>query len=79
MTESPERLENVKELTASVGGEFVAFYLTFGQYDFVYIAEYPDDEAAAHVALTYGMTGVGETETLRAFTEEEYREVVADL
>lgn len=77
--QSPERLESVNELVESLGGEFKDFYLTFGRYDFVYIAELPDDEAAAHVVLTYGAGGAGETETLKAFTEAEYREVIATL
>lgn len=54
-------------------------YLTFGQYDFVATVELPDDEAAAHLALTYGRGGAGETETLKAFTEDEYRDIVAKL
>ncbi|MDL5361484.1 GYD domain-containing protein [Halalkalicoccus sp. NIPERK01] len=77
--QSPDRLEQVKEATESLGGEYRDFYMTFGQYDFVYIADLPDDEAAAHLALTYGRGGGGETETLKAFTEDEYREVITNL
>ncbi|WP_224447893.1 GYD domain-containing protein [Haloprofundus salilacus] len=77
--QSPDRLEKLKERTESLGGEFKDFYMTFGQYDFVYIAELPDDQAAAHLALTYGKGGAGETETLKAFTEDEYRDVIANL
>ena len=79
INQSPDRLEKIKETTESLGGEPRDFYMTFGQYDFVYIAEFPDDEAAAHLALTYGRGGAGETETLKAFTEDEYREVINDL
>jgi uncharacterized protein with GYD domain len=77
--QSPDRLEKVIELTESLGGEYKDFYMTFGRYDFVYIADLPDDEAAAHLALTYGRGGAGETETLKAFTEDEYREIITDL
>jgi uncharacterized protein with GYD domain len=79
MKESPERLERAKEVTESFGGEFVSFYLTFGQYDAVYVAEYPDDEAAAQATLTVAGAGAVGTETLKAFTEDEYRDVVAGL
>jgi uncharacterized protein with GYD domain len=78
--ESPDRLENVKETTESLGGgEFGDYYLTFGQYDFVHVADFPDDAAAAQLALRYGMGGAGETETLKAFTGDEYRDLIAAL
>ena len=77
--QSPDRLESVKERTRALGGEPKGFYMTFGQYDFVYIVDLPNDEAAAHLALTYGKGGAGETETLKAVTEDEYREVINNL
>ena len=55
------------------------FYLTMGRYDIVAISEAPDDGAAAKVALAIGSAGNVSTETLRAFTEEEYREIIAAL
>lgn len=76
---SPERLEQAKQVSEKFGGEFRDFYLTFGQYDLVYIAEMPDDEAAAQAVLTIGRGGAVETETFRAFTEDEYREVIGGL
>ena len=76
---SPGRLEALRESTESLGGEPKDFYMTFGRHDFVYIAELPDDEAAAHLALTYGRGGAGSTETLKAFTEDEYRKVIDTL
>jgi uncharacterized protein with GYD domain len=50
-----------------------------GRYDIVAISEAPDDAAAAKVALAIGAAGNVTTETLRAFTEDEYREIVAAL
>ena len=77
--QSPDRLEQGKERVERLGGEAKAFYLTFGRYDFMFVVELPDDEAAAHLALMYGRGGNGTTETVKAFTEDEYREVIADL
>lgn len=77
--QSPARVDAIKERTRSMGGEPVALYMTFGEYDFVYIVDLPDDETAARLALTYGRGGAGETETLKAFTEDEYREIVDSL
>ena len=50
-----------------------------GRYDIVTISEAPDDIAAAKVALAIGSAGNVTTETLRAFTEDEYRQIVAAL
>lgn len=77
--ESPDRLEDGKALVESLGGEVVDFYLTMGQYDLVVLLDGLDDEAMAKVALTLGRGGAVETETLKAFTEGEYREIVSNL
>ena len=77
--EGPARLDANKENLSRYGSELKAFYLTMGRYDIVTISEAPDDAAAAKVALTVGSAGNVTTETLRAFTEAEYREVVAAL
>jgi uncharacterized protein with GYD domain len=61
------------------GSGLKAFYLTMGRYDIVTISEAPDDDAAAHIALTIGSAANVTTETLRAVTEDEYREIVAAL
>lgn len=76
---SPNRIERARELVEELGGEFQAFYLTFGQYDGVAIIDFPDDETAARYALTVGRAGNASTETLKAFTEEEFSEIVADI
>ena len=77
--DGPARLDAGKETLKSFGSELKAFYLTMGRYDIVVISEAPDDAAAAKVALAVGSAGNVTTETLRAFTEDEYREIVAAL
>jgi uncharacterized protein with GYD domain len=72
----PGRLDANKEVLNRYGSELKAFYLTVGQYDIVTISEAPEDAAAAKVALTVGSVTA---ETLRAFTADEYREIVAAL
>jgi len=75
--ESSGRLDANKEILNRFGSELKAFYLTMGQYDIVTISEAPDDTVAANVALTVGSAGNVTTETMRAFTEDEYSEIVA--
>ena len=77
--DGPARLDAGKETFKSFGSELKAFYLTMGRYDIVAISEAPDDAAAAKMALAIGSAGNVTTETLRAFTEDEYRDIVAAL
>jgi uncharacterized protein with GYD domain len=50
-----------------------------GQYDAVLITEFPNDEAGAKFALSVGALGNVTTETLKAFTEAEYRNIIGGL
>ncbi len=77
--ESPDRLDAFKNLVKSAGGEVKAFYLVTGQYDIVVVTEAPNDEAVAKVALANASKGSVKSETLRAFTEDEYRKIIAAL
>jgi len=71
--ESPNRLDMAKKAFQAAGAELKEFYLVMGQYDMVIVTEGPDDETAAKLALAIGSQGAISTETLRAFTEDEYR------
>jgi uncharacterized protein with GYD domain len=45
----------------------------------VALVEAPDDETMAKLALSLGSKGNVRTETLRAFTEDEYRNIILAL
>jgi uncharacterized protein with GYD domain len=77
--ESPARLDAAKKAFKAMGAELKQYFLVMGQYDAVVIAEGPDDETAAKLALLIGAQGNIRTQTLRAFTEDEYRKVIAAL
>ncbi len=77
--EGPARLDRAKQLFRAAGAEVKAFYLVTGQYDAVVISEAPNDETVARLALGTGALGNVRTETLRAFTEDEYRKIIAAL
>jgi uncharacterized protein with GYD domain len=77
--ESPSRLDAAKKATEKEGGKIHAWYLTMGQYDAVLISEFPSDEACARFALSVGGLGNISTETLKAFTETEYRKIIGAL
>ncbi len=59
------------KMIESFGGKVKGIYMTMGQYDFVAIVEFPDDESCARAALKSREFG-GSTETMRAFAESEW-------
>ena len=75
----PARIDAAKEAYRKAGGELKAIYLTLGQFDLVAIAEMPNDEAVARMALALGAQGNIRTETMRAFTETEFRKIAGSL
>lgn len=77
--ESPDRLDEAKGLFEALGGELRDFYLTMGQYDVVIVAEFPNDEAASTANLTIAKGGTARSETLKAFSEGAFRDIVGDL
>jgi uncharacterized protein with GYD domain len=76
---APARIDAAREAYKKAGGELKAIYLTLGQYDLVAIAEMPNDEAVARMALGMGMQGNIRTETMRAFTETEFKKIAGSL
>ena len=77
--ESPARLDAAKQAARALGAEVKAFYLVMGQYDGVIIVEAPNDEAVTKLLLATGSLGNVRTETLRAYTEDEFRKLIAAL
>ncbi|HMK08521.1 MAG TPA: GYD domain-containing protein [Anaerolineales bacterium] len=77
--QAPSRIEAVRKAAEAAGGRMIAWYLTFGRYDFVVITEFPSAKAAAALLLANGAKGNAGTETLRALSEAEFKTVVAGL
>ncbi|HJZ81719.1 MAG TPA: GYD domain-containing protein [Pyrinomonadaceae bacterium] len=77
--ESPNRLDAGREQFRKAGIEMKDAYLTMGRYDLVCLVDAPDDEAMARGMLTLGSQGNVSTETLKAFSEDQYRKIIASL
>jgi uncharacterized protein with GYD domain len=75
--DSPARVEKARAAIEAAGGQMKSFHLTLGRYDMVAVIEAPDDAAYAKVMLVLGSKGGIRTETLRAFPEDEFRDIVA--
>ena len=79
LKDSPKRVDATKKAFETAGGKLKAVYWTLGQYDAVAIGEFPDDATALKVNLAGAMQGFVRGETLRAFTEEEFRKAVTSV
>ncbi len=77
--DSPRRLDAAKKLLQDVDGEFKFFFLTMGNYDIVAVYEASDDAVAARFTLQVAQLGNIRTQTLKAFPEAAYREIIASL
>ncbi|MFC1607246.1 GYD domain-containing protein [Candidatus Latescibacterota bacterium] len=76
---SPDRIEKFKKALNDVGTELKAIYMVMGKYDFIAVIEAPNDEAAARSSLALGSLGNVHTETLRAFSADDFQRIVDSL
>jgi len=72
-----DRAEAGKALAAGFGGALKEIYWTVGPYDMVAITEATDDESATAFALVLASAGNVRTTTLRAFSGDEMRGIIA--
>ena len=67
-----DRADQVARLLSKAGGRLIGYYLTFGEYDFLSIAEVPNDTQMAAVLLAAGSSGgVTDLKTTVAMTSVE--------
>jgi uncharacterized protein with GYD domain len=73
MLAKPEnREEAVAKLFKNVGGRLIGWYLTFGHHDWLAIAEFPDEKAAASAILAAAAGGsLSDIETTVAMTAKD--------
>lgn len=77
--DSPKRLDVVKKLAKDMGGEVKSFYMTLGIYDLVLIVDMPNNDKLASFGLKLGSLGNVRSTTLKTFSEDDYRRIVAGL
>jgi len=75
----PNQIEKAKEIYKKMGVRLVGVWMTMGEYDAVAVYDAPDDQTMAAVILTTGLQGMGVTQTMRAFSEEEIGQIVKRL
>ncbi len=76
---APKRVEEARKAIEARGGKMIGFYLVTGEYDYVAIAEATSEESAMTFMLGLGSAGNVRTTTLRAFSLEEFAQMVKKL
>jgi uncharacterized protein with GYD domain len=77
--DSPKRLDAARKLAETAGARMGDFYMTMGGYDMVAHVEAPDDATLAKFVLHLAGAGNVRTQTLKAFSEDEYRKILGAL
>jgi uncharacterized protein with GYD domain len=77
--QSPSRLDAARKGFQAAGVTMKSFYMVTGRYDMIAIVEAPDDTTLAEAILTAASQGSIVSETCRAFTEDEYRQIIGGL
>lgn len=77
--QSPTRLDAARKSFESAGVKMKDFYMVTGQYDLIVVLEAPDDRSLARAILTATSSGSISSQTCRAFTEAEYRDIIGGL
>jgi uncharacterized protein with GYD domain len=77
--DSPNRLDAGKKAFQAAGAKIISAHTLMGQYDMAVLVEAPDDMTIARLALSLAKQGFVKTETMRAFTEDEYRKIISGI
>lgn len=79
MQDLARRLDNARATFRAQGADLKQIYFAMGQYDYVVIAEAPDDETMTRVSLAVSSQGNVRTNSFRVFTEEEAVKLIEGL
>jgi uncharacterized protein with GYD domain len=70
------RIDAVSTMLEAMGGSLESFYFAFGDTDVYAIAEAPDDEAAAAVAIAINSSGAVSIQTTKLLSVEQIDEAL---
>jgi len=77
--EARSKIEESKRASEAAGIKILAHYFVMGEYDAVAIVEAPSDEVLMAHMVALNARGEIRTTTLRAFTDEEFGEILKKL
>jgi len=76
--DTPKRFDAFRAMAEKLGVNVKSVYWTVGNYDIVVTVEGPDDAVTAALLKTGSMGNV-RTQTLRAFSEDEMKNILAKV
>ena len=76
---APQRIDEAAKGLEALGGKLTHFYCTMGEYDYIAISEGLSDEVGMSYLLKLGSQGNVRTTTLKAFSKQEFAEMVKKM
>lgn len=79
--DAPKRIQATRELAKKLGAEVKQVYLTSGagDHDLLLLIDAPHAESVVKLALSIRANGNVRTRTSRAWSEQEFKDILADL
>lgn len=77
--QTTERAKSLIAVASKLGIKIKETYWTMGAYDAVFVADAPNEEAIAALTLSLGSLGNVRTQTMRAYSAEEMKKILAKL
>jgi uncharacterized protein with GYD domain len=74
-----EIIKKHREHCKAYNVRLIGTWCTMGEYDFVSVYDAPDDKTMAQVILGAARAGLVSTQTMRAFSEDEFAAIVSGL
>ncbi len=77
--DAPERIEVGIQSLGALGGKIIGFYATLGEYDYIAVAEAPNEAVVMRFLLGLGAAGDVRTTTMKALSRAEFEEIARKL
>ncbi|HSB45171.1 MAG TPA: GYD domain-containing protein [Nitrospira sp.] len=74
-----KRGDAIRDMAKKFGVTAKEYYWTLGSYDVIDIFDAPDDASMAAFLAAFGAMGNARTQTLRAFSQDEMKGILAKL
>jgi uncharacterized protein with GYD domain len=76
--DATRRQQAGKSIAEKLGGKLLSSYVTTGQYDVIVTLEMPNGEAMVKFVSALAASGNVRTETVRAFTPDEFSKLASE-
>jgi uncharacterized protein with GYD domain len=76
LKDAPKRSAQAREWIEKAGGRVIAAYATLGEYDYLWITEFPDSKAAWSVLTKVSTMGTSRSNTVEAIPLDEFFKIV---